>query len=418
MDMLSNIAAISITMAMLIARPAKAQSGNETSEKKITISTQTVRLDSLLKIFSRQTGMEFSFNPSKISSSKTIVVPKQKQTLSQWLTILQQRTGIQYKLVGNHIILVDSVNQPPTAQKNKALQEPQKILISKERDLHRSGLKSDPQAITAMNPTQIKTRSTTVQIPEPLHTTDIQTPATKSKPDTSYIAVKKPSQPETNAGEQNKGGPDNVSSPNPKSSNSTREIRQKAANDLNKSESIQLVGGYSRHGSGDLNGIIFGAEYLKYLSGRFLLDFNIRATINDGKDEIIVNNTTTGTKTDASLRYTTAGVQIGVNGGLSIFKNMKHEFIISLGAFGRYQSASNGSDGYSFYSPQATGLPVALIGFDNRTPQETFSLGGILQLQYHFTIKNNIYIGILPGFQTDTNGDAIPQIALTLGRRL
>ena len=183
-------------------------------------------------------------------------------------------------------------------------------------------------------------------------------------------------------------------------------------------KAIEFVGGYSKHGSGDMNGIVFGAGYINYLTKKFSLNYNIRGTINDGKETILINDIPNGSQTDASIRFTTAGVQIGVNGGLSLIRNSRHEFIISLGAFGRYQSASNGSDGYSIYSPAATGLPLVLIGYDNRTPQETFSVGGIFQFEYNYTFRNRIYLGLVPGFQTDTNGDAIPQVTLTIGRRL
>lgn len=190
------------------------------------------------------------------------------------------------------------------------------------------------------------------------------------------------------------------------------------AQDILPGKAIQVVGGYSRHGSGDFDGIVFGTEYIQYLSKKFSLNYNIKGTINDGKELIIVNNTVTGTRTDASIRFTTAGVQLGVNGGFSIIRSPKHEFMISLGGFGRYQSASNGSDGYSIYFPAGTGQPTVLIGYDNRTPQKTISFGGILQFHYNYTFNDKIYIGFLPGFQTDTNGDAIPQVSLTVGRRL
>ncbi|MBC7886322.1 MAG: hypothetical protein H7Z13_00425 [Ferruginibacter sp.] len=181
---------------------------------------------------------------------------------------------------------------------------------------------------------------------------------------------------------------------------------------------IQLVGGYSRHGSGDYKGIVFGADYIKYLSKRTSLDFNFKAMINDGRDLIIVTNNTNGTQTDASVRFTAAGVQVGVNGGYSIIRNRRHELMISLGGFGRYQSSSNGDDGYQIYEPLRTGQPTVLIGYDNRTPQRVYSLGGIFQFHYNFTFNNKVYIGLVPGFQTDTNGDAIPHLALTVGRRL
>ena len=180
---------------------------------------------------------------------------------------------------------------------------------------------------------------------------------------------------------------------------------------------IQVVGGYSRHGSGDFHGITFGAEFIRYISKSVSLNYNFRGSINDGKESIIVNNLITGTTTDASIRFTTAGVQFGANGRYTVMRTSIHEVAVSLGAFGRYQSASNGSDGYSIYYPQTTGQPTVLVGYDNHTPQETFSLGGIFQLEYNYQLPQHYYIGVLPGFQTDTNGDAILQLVLAIGKR-
>jgi hypothetical protein len=183
-------------------------------------------------------------------------------------------------------------------------------------------------------------------------------------------------------------------------------------------KALQIMGGYSSHGSGDMKGIVFGTEYLDYVTRKFSLSYSIRATINNGAETIIVNNQVSGQRTDASIRFTTAGVQVGVNGGLSLIRTPKHEFMISLGAFGRYQSASNGSDGYSLYYPQQTGVPTVLVGYNNRTPQKTYAVGGIFQLHHNFTFRDKIYLGLMPGFQTDTNGDLIPYVALSVGRRL
>lgn len=181
---------------------------------------------------------------------------------------------------------------------------------------------------------------------------------------------------------------------------------------------LQVVGGYSRHGSGDMKGVVFGTDYIQYLQPKFALAYNLRGSINSSKHTIIVNNIDWGTSHDASIRFTTAGVQLGVNGRLSAVRNPRHELAVSLGAFGRYQSASNGSDGYSLYNPNTTGVPTMLVGYQNNTPQETIALGGLLQLEYNYTFRNKVYLGLLPGFQTDTNGDALPQLSLSVGRRL
>lgn len=148
-----------------------------------------------------------------------------------------------------------------------------------------------------------------------------------------------------------------------------------------------------------------------------MLDFNFKGTTHDGKDIILVTNNSTGKQTDASVRFTTAGVQLGINAGYSLLRNRHHEFAISPGFFGRYQSASNGNDGYNVYYPAAAGQPAVLIGYDNHTPQRVYSLGYTLQLLYNYTINNKVYIGLAPAFQNDTNADMITHIALTVGRR-
>ena len=181
-------------------------------------------------------------------------------------------------------------------------------------------------------------------------------------------------------------------------------------------ESVQVMLGYSIHGSGDMKGIVFGSEYWKELSNKFSLGFMLRGTINSQKHEIIYNNTTSGTVTDASIRFTTAGIQLGATGAYHFINTTKSKFGLHLGVFGRYQSASNGSDGYSIIYPPVTNYPGVLIEYNNKTPQHTVSLGGLFQLQYLYQINTRIYTGIVAGFQTDTNGDAIPQVGLVFGR--
>lgn len=180
---------------------------------------------------------------------------------------------------------------------------------------------------------------------------------------------------------------------------------------------LELAAGYSRHGSGDLNGIVFGTEYGRYTSKKTSFNYYFRGSINNGIDRIIINNSITGTRQDASIRYTTAGVQAGINVRHSFIRNQQHELLIGFGVFGRYQSASNGSDGYSLYYPAVTGVPTILVEYNNRTPQKTYSAGALIQLQYNFTFSKNITVGLAPGFQTDTNGDAIMQAVLIVGKR-
>ncbi|MEP6950956.1 MAG: hypothetical protein ABI863_16840 [Ginsengibacter sp.] len=81
----------------------------------IILNDSKIRVDSLLNTFSTQTHIDFSFNSKKIDPAKVISVKNKKQTLAEWLSTLQHDMGIQYTLLGDHIILVD--NPSPTRQK-------------------------------------------------------------------------------------------------------------------------------------------------------------------------------------------------------------------------------------------------------------------------------------------------------------
>src|SRR5688500_15399548 len=93
-----------LVMAILM-NPCYAQSTPRVMEKAIVIPARQIRIDSLLAAFSRQTGVEFSFNSRKISSSRMVTVTRKVQTLSEWLRTLNRSLSIQHRLVGNHIIL-------------------------------------------------------------------------------------------------------------------------------------------------------------------------------------------------------------------------------------------------------------------------------------------------------------------------
>jgi hypothetical protein len=102
---------------LVLAMQGNTQVNREKLAKKITVEQGSVRIDSLLKIFSRQTGIEFSFNSRKIPPSKTIHVKTGVNSLEAWLQYLQQSIDIQYKIVGSHIILFDH-HVPGTEKKS------------------------------------------------------------------------------------------------------------------------------------------------------------------------------------------------------------------------------------------------------------------------------------------------------------
>ncbi len=362
-----------------------AQISKETFNKSIFVSSSEVRIDSLLRIFTMQTGVEFSFNSVKISPAKKLSVKNHTQTLDQWLKTLSSFLGIQHKLVGNHIILVDypgkTVKGAAVSKRTKSANQENLVPPVREPALDNNstientiGDSENTSSIGKLAAVRL-----TVQDDLPMNVT----------PNEDI----KPSE-----------GPVNFGTPQ-----GERKTISESQDPENLNRSIYAFGGWSRHGSGDMNGIVYGVEFGRYLSRRFSLTYSLRSTMNYTPKG--------GSGSEVLPRFTTAGVQIGVNSGLSLIRSPQHEFMIKLGAFGRFQSASNGSDGYSLYSPAVTGFPTVLVGYNNTTAQQTFSFGGIFQLQYSFTFNKNIFIGLQPGLQTDTNGDVILQGSVVAGRR-
>jgi hypothetical protein len=111
---------------------AVAQVNNKALSKAIVVPGKEVRIDTLLNLLTRQTGIGFSFNSNKIRPSNTVTVPNAKQTLAQWLTILQQETGITHKVVGNHIILVDK-KQPGSKTRPKRVATVSNVSVQEPR---------------------------------------------------------------------------------------------------------------------------------------------------------------------------------------------------------------------------------------------------------------------------------------------
>lgn len=177
---------------------------------------------------------------------------------------------------------------------------------------------------------------------------------------------------------------------------------------------LNLSAGQSFNGSGDINGLIYSAEYSKFFRNRISYALTLSGTIHDEEDTLFITPPS-GNLVNSSIRGTTAGVQFAAHLGFSILKNANHNLQFKLGVLGRYQSSS--SPGYTILYPALTGLTFPVLYLEHYAPQRTFAFGGSTQLRYDYTIRKKITIGVLSGFQTDTNGDNITQLSLSIGRR-
>lgn len=178
---------------------------------------------------------------------------------------------------------------------------------------------------------------------------------------------------------------------------------------------LQLIAGTSQHGSGDLGGIAFSGEYARYFRKSLTYSVALTGTIHDGSSPVIYTDLG-GNQTDGSVRYTTAGIQTASHLGLSVVRTKSHEVQFRAGALLRYQSSSlPGSYAITYQETASFQYPV--VNFIQQTPQRTFSVGWSSQLVYNFTLSNKLSLGVLGGIQNDTNGDTIPQLSLTVGKR-
>lgn len=178
---------------------------------------------------------------------------------------------------------------------------------------------------------------------------------------------------------------------------------------------IQLIAGYSKHGSGDMDGIVFGADYSWYLGRKFSLSLDVRGTVHSDEDTYTYFYPNNNTKVEGTIRSTTAGAQLGLNGAYSLLRSRHHEIRAGLGAYLRYQSTS--LEGYSVLNPQVTERPEVLFSLFHWEPQKSVSPGLLVQLQYHCTFRDKFTLGFKAGIQTDMEGDELWYGALSVGKR-
>lgn len=180
--------------------------------------------------------------------------------------------------------------------------------------------------------------------------------------------------------------------------------------------SIQFDIGLGKNGTGDMNGFQINTELKKYFRKKLSFCFGIGATIHDG----ISSNIYTGPQgelIDGSLRYNTDGLQLTTKLGLSFIRNPKNDLGIQIGGVFRYQSSSYPDIIATYYPGPSTGFPFPVMAIVHLEPQRIYSVGGILQIYYNYSLNDKIYIGTNAAFQVDTNGDVITQLNLACGMK-
>lgn len=182
-------------------------------------------------------------------------------------------------------------------------------------------------------------------------------------------------------------------------------------------ETIELQLGVSLHGSGDMTGFSCNTEYRRYVKQRIFLAVGLGATWND-KQYSIYYTDPTGRAVDGSLRDAIAGFQLAGKAGWDFLQRDQHSLGIMIGPLLRYQTSTVADYREIIFPASGIGFPVPVTYYVHLDPQRTLTVGGIVQVSYRHKLGQRIFSGVVAGFQTDSNGDALPQLCVSVGVKL
>lgn len=177
-------------------------------------------------------------------------------------------------------------------------------------------------------------------------------------------------------------------------------------------QQISLHLNRSFHGTGDMEGVGFAAEYGRYLTNHLELTSGIASNVHHKASPVIL--TRFNPPIDASFRMVTAGLQWQSNLSFVPLHTRKHEAKLGAGPIVRYQSSSH-PDVYA--RTTFTNYPEPVFTFRHNEKQNVVTAGYQVALSYAFTFTNRWLLGIAASFQNDTNSDVISQYGIRLGKR-
>jgi len=185
----------------------------------------------------------------------------------------------------------------------------------------------------------------------------------------------------------------------------------------NKS-TLEFHFGWAKHGTGDINGFLYGAQYQQAFGKKTYWVIGFEGTFHDNPLGDVLFFENEGQTFDSTIRFVTAGMQLVTGIKYHFIENNKYSFGIYALPLFRYQATSI-NDLIDTEFPVGTGLPIPVRILINENPSRTFSFGGALRINYNYTFNKNkgLYLGLLAGFQIDTNGDTITNTGLTFGKR-
>lgn len=181
-------------------------------------------------------------------------------------------------------------------------------------------------------------------------------------------------------------------------------------------KNISVSSGICFNGTGDTKGIIYSTEFSKYIkNSKFFWSTSFGGTIHSGSFPIFYEYPV-GRMNDGSVNYTIAGLQASFHIGKNFLKSKDREFYFKIGPVIRYQSSSYWDVINVLYAPLTT-LPFPVVVFQNSTPRNTIAIGASPMIAYVFPVGKSFNLGLVGGFQFDTQGDNLSYLTLKLGKR-
>ncbi|HNH61152.1 MAG TPA: hypothetical protein PLS80_14055 [Cyclobacteriaceae bacterium] len=117
----------SVLIALLVVCISAYGQHSDVLSRNITLSTQKVRLDTLLQTITRQTGIRFSYNSKRLNTAHKLTLIKRQLTVREALEQLKNKTNVLYALIETHIILnIDksTIQKSPPAKPLARLTQP------------------------------------------------------------------------------------------------------------------------------------------------------------------------------------------------------------------------------------------------------------------------------------------------------
>ncbi len=174
-------------------------------------------------------------------------------------------------------------------------------------------------------------------------------------------------------------------------------------------DAVQVSAGYSTHGTGDAKGVFLDFTWDNSLNRRFDWSNSLGATIHSGTifQPIVLPEKN-------SYYFTTAGLQWASMTHFNVLGMPEHKLRIGAGVVARYESSSQPKVVSLYDDPEIFPDPFFVI--NDAGVHQTLAVGYIAGVSYLAQLSPQWQAGLRASFQNDTNGAAILQLGVTLGR--